>query len=212
MKNTLILFFIILQTTAFAQTKVELVNGNEFTFKSYLLENESGDSIKNLVVFRGNTKLLSHTILKAEGDHNSEAIEVGSYEIKDTTVIFYTYWSRAGDAPVSPYGVRKQIYAVNKKGVLNLHSSQIYIETSRSGWAENRGIEYLFTKPKNEAEVNELSIYKADVEKEYNSKFVLEKDKNLLMKEIKTKLRSQIKESTKHWKATYSNRLGGYKI
>ena len=212
MKNTLILYFILLQATAFAQTKIEVVNGNEFSFKSYLLENESGDSIKNLVVFRGNTKLLSHTILKAEGDHNSEAIEVGSYEIKDTTVIFYTYWSRAGDAPVSPYGVRKQIYAVNKKGILYLKNSQIYIETSRPGWAENKGIEYLFTKPKNETQVKELKKYKADVEIEYNSKFVLEKHKNSLIKEVKAKLRNQIKESTRHWKAAYSNSLGGYKI
>lgn len=212
MKNTLLILFILFHATAFAQTKVALINGNEFTFKSYLLENESGDSIKNVDIFRGNTKLLSHTILKAEGDHNSESIEVGSYEIKDTTIIFYSYWSRAGDAPVSPYGVRKQIYSVNKKGFLNLNNSQIYMETSRTGWAEGKGIEYLFTIPKNEEEVNQLNKYKADVEKEYHSKFVLEKDKNLLMKEVKFKLRTQIKESTKHWKAVYSNILGGYKI
>lgn len=212
MKNTLLIFFILFQTTAFAQTKVVLINGNKLTFKTYLLENESGDSIKSIDIFRDNTKLLSHTILKAEGDHNSESIEVGSYEIKDTTIIFYSYWSRAGDAPVSPYGVRKQIYSVNKKGFLNLNNSQIYIETSRPGWAENKGIEYLFTKPKNELEVIELNKYKADVEKEYNSKFVPEKDRTLLIKEVKFKLRMQIKKSTMHWKAVYSNILGGYKI
>ena len=138
--------------TALGQTKTVSIRDNKFIFKTFLVDNENGDSIKQVELFRTNSKLLTHIILKSEGDCNSESIELGTFETTDTTIIFYSYWTRAGDAPVSPFGVRKQIYSVDRNGKLNLTKAELYIETSREGWTVNKGINYLFSIPKNNNE------------------------------------------------------------
>ena len=212
MKKNLAILLTLFTLTTFGQTKSVSIRDTKFTFKTYFIDNENGDSIKQLDIYRDKTKLLTHTISKSEGDCNSEAIELGSYEIQDTTIIFYSYWTRAGDAPVSPYGVRIQVYNISTLGALTKGKSEIYIETSRQGWSGNKGINYLFNQPKTEKEKTELNEYIAEVEKEFSAKFVYDETKNKLLKKVKTKLQRQIQEKTKDWKKYYADKIGGYKI
>ncbi len=212
MKHNLLIIFSLLTLISYGQNKSITINNFQFTFKTIVEKNEDGDSIKKVEVFRDKTKLLSHTINEINGDCNSEAVELGNYDSTDSTIVFYSYWARAGDAPVSPYGVRKQLYKVNQTGKLFLAKSEIYIETSRQGWEDNKGIEFLFSPPKNDLEKKELKDYINEVEKNYTAKFVLGTDKDLLFEEVKTKLKKQIQKATKNWKPTYANKLGGYKM
>ncbi len=155
---------------------------------------------------------MTHTIFVAAGDHDSESIEIGSSETTDSSITFYSYWNRAGDAPAEPYGVRKKVYIVSVKGQFILSSSQIYIEATKRGKFEHKGMEYLFIKAKTPAQQKLLNSYLSETEKTYNGKFVLGESSKNLLQEVKQKLQKQIKEHTAHWKVTYSNSFGGYTL
>ncbi len=194
--------------STFAQTKTVSIRNYKFIFKTVLIENENGYPIKQVELYRNSSKLLTHIISKSEVDCNSESIELGSFEITDSKVLFYSFWSRTGDAPVSPFGVRKQIYSVDKNGNFSLTKSALYIETSRQDWTENKGINYLFLTPKNDYEKLQLKEYIKEVEQTYNGTFVIGITKNLLLREVKKKLKSQIHVATKNWKKKYTNKIG----
>ena len=212
MKNKLIILFSVFALIMHGQDDTVVINAHPFIFHSVFVKNENGDSVKRLEMFRGETKLMTHTVREISGDCNSESIELGDYEITDSTITFYTYWNRAGDAPVSPYGARKQVNAVDQGGRLIPKQSEIYIETSKQGWKENKGIEFLFSTPKNDTEKKELTTYINKVEKDFTSSFVLGTKKELLLKEVKTKLDNQIRSATKDWKKLFGNKFGGYKL
>ena len=212
MKRNLFILLILLTLTSFGQTKTVSVNNYKFGFKTVFMANENGDSIKQIELYKEKLRLLTHIISKSEGDCNSESIELGTFETTETTITLYSYWTRAGDAPVSPFGVRKQIYSVDKNGNLKLTKAELYIETSRQGWGENKGIDYLFSTPKNDNQKKELIEYINDVEQTYNGKFIFGTAKDLLFTEVRIKLKRQIQAATKNWKKNYSDKIGGYKI
>lgn len=212
MKRSLFILLTFLALTTFAQTKTINIRNYTFDFKTIFIDNEKGDSISQVELYQHNSKLLTHTLSQSEIDCNSESIELGTFETIGTTIIFYSYWASAGDAPVSPFGVRKQIYTVGKNGNLTLTKSELYIETSRQGLAENPGVNYLFLTPKNSIEKKQLKEYIKEVEQIYNGKFVLGATKNLLFKEVREKLKRQIQTATKYWEKNYTNKIGGYKI
>jgi hypothetical protein len=212
MKKYFFIILTILASVSFGQTKKVEIGNFKFSFKTKFINNKSGDSIKQIEIYRDNAKLITHIISEYDGDCNSESIELGDYEVTDTTLILFSYWTRAGDAPVSPFGVRKQIYQVDKSGKFNLIKSELYIETSRKGWKENKGIEYLYSTPINANQKKLLKEYIEEVEKKYNAKFVFGNYRTSLLSLVRTKLKKQILSKTKHWKDVYSNKIGGYKV
>ena len=214
MKNYLILLlFTLISISVFGQTKTIKINNHNFSFKTtYRRDDNAGGYNRHIDIYRNKIKVLSFTLLKTEGDCNSQSVELGKYEIVDSTIIFYTYWARAGDAPVSPYGVRKQTYIVTANGKINFDKGEIYIETSRQGWKGNTGIEYLFTKPTNEEQRKQLKEYVSTVEKEYKAIFTFGLAKTALLKAVKLKLRKEIEQNTSHWKLSYRDKIGGCKI
>ena len=210
MRNTLLLL-ILLPVFASAQSaKTLTVGGFSFTFKTTGLPAESGET-EQVEVWRGNQKLLTHILSLEEGDCNSESVELGTYETGPSTITFYSYWAHAGDAPVAPYGVRKQIYQVDEKGNLLLQSGQLYIETGRPGWPETRGVAFLLQAPKNDSERTVLAQYIKQTEASYGGRFVFGKEKEHLFTEVCSKLKGPIKRATGNWKDGYADKLGGYK-
>ena len=211
--NYLAILFTVLCINVFGQTKTVIINNNNFFFKTTNTKDDNaGGYIKQLDIYKNKIKVLSYTLLKTEGDCNSQSVELGNYEIVDSTIIFYTYWAMAGDAPVSPYGVRKQTYIITAKGKLHFNNREIYIETSRRGWKENKGIEYLFTKPTNAKHRKQLKKYVSIVEKEYKATFTFGLAKTALVKAVKFKLKKEIEQNTYHWKLSYADKIGGCKI
>ncbi len=210
MKNTLLLL-LFLPLFAYPQSaKTVTVGGYPFVFKTIGLPAESGETEK-VEVWRGTQKLLAHTLSLQEGDCNSESVELGTYQTNSATITFYSYWARAGDAPVSPYGVRKQIYQVDEKGHLRFRSGQLYVETGRPGWPENKGIEFLSEAPKSDFERAALATYIKETEAGYGGRFVFGNAQQALFREVRSKLKAPIKRATGNWKEGYANKLGGYK-
>lgn len=203
--HLLSIFLCVLTTVLYSQNKTVTINNHQFIFKNVLINNDSGNPTKQIEIYRNKKKLLTHTISEIWGDCNSESVELGRFEINNNTIIFYTYWAKAGDAPTSPYGVRKQVYTIDSFGNLMFLKGKIYVETFQT-------TEFLFSTPKNEVEKNELQQYIAEVEKEYKAKFVSGKAKQLLFTEVKGKLKTKIQSATKNWKLLYSDKLGSYKI
>lgn len=193
MKTSFLFILTFLAFTAFGQSRTVSVRDSGFIIKVILLDNENGDPIKQVELYRDNSKMLTHTISKSESDCNSESIELGTFETTDKTVVLYSYWTKAGDAPVSPNGVRKQIYSVDKNGKLNLTKAELYIET----WTENAGMDYLFSTPRDDDEKRQLKEYITAVEQAYNGTFIFGTARSSLLTEVRVKLRRQIQAATK---------------
>ncbi|RZM30310.1 MAG: hypothetical protein EOO88_01085, partial [Pedobacter sp.] len=149
MRQIICLIVILLSAmTLPAQVIEKTISGKKYNFE--IDSSNSGDEVtKTLQIAHNGKQVLTHILLLKGFDHNSVGLELGDYEIKPDGIILYSYWNRAGDAPVSPYGVRKQHYRADSAGVLQLVKGEIYIETTRQGWPENKGIEYLFKTPVN---------------------------------------------------------------
>lgn len=142
--------------------------------------------------------ILHHTLKEKAGDHNSESLQLGVYEIKDQYLILYSFWCRKGDAPVSPYGARIQKYQWKNNAFIQV-SSQMYIEETRIDWKETIGIQFLFALPKNKQDEQEYIKYIREVEKKYQAEFVYGKGADTLIKLVKDKLKKKIQEETKDW-------------
>lgn len=201
------LFFIIICfcffPTLFGQDKDIKINNHDFRFHQYRndKDEETDEEYEKVDIYRGTKKLLTHTLSAQWGDCNSISIELGDFEIKGDSLIFYSYWALHGDAPVSPYGVRKQIYQVKENGRLNLLGGKIYLEETRPGWAkeDHEGVNYLEEPPKNEGEQKALDKYKKAIEEEYHASFVAANEKDSLFREVKTKLKTKIDKYTSNW-------------
>ena len=139
-------------------------------------------------------KPLFHFILEdIEGGCSGKSIEKGSYKIKGSKIIFYTYWSRKGKEVLSPYGARVMEYTVDEKGNLNKLNSHLYIEEHKLEKDENSGMQYLFKAPKTEKERNKLYEYIQMVETRYGGIFLFKKEAKMLIHEVTQAIKEKMK-------------------
>jgi hypothetical protein len=197
----LLLFVLILSNTAlFAQRDTLIINGHKFLFRFQHSNDPDHDSISDVQLYRieqGNSKrLLSHRLFISDGDCNSEALELGGYTVYDSLITFYSFWCKAGDAPVSPFGARKQVYKVAADGKVTLASSVLYIEEGYS----NEGYGLLESTSLTAEEKELLNTYIARIEKDYGGNFLHGKKADELVDETRTALSHEITRSTDHWK------------
>ncbi len=189
------------------------INNVEFHFETEKIDTLEGAEFETATLYRNDKKLLTHTLIRQEGDCSSVSIELGKYVIDDAKIIFYSYWAIADRMPsrLIPFGFRKQVYTVDRAGKLNLINSVIYIEDfienqlgkdkfyhPKNNWF-HIGLDYLNQPTKNEFEKEALQDYIQTIEKKYNSKFVLNKEKELLESEVRAKLDKQIEQNTGNW-------------
>lgn len=182
---------------------VAKINNIELTFVQVDDDDTEPDFPQLLLeIYRNDEKILEHILSSIEGDSNSVSVELGTYEVKDSTVILYSYWALQGDAPVSPYGVRKQVYIIDCKDQPRLIDSAIYLEAMRSGWGESdyKGVDFIYKNPENKEDKYLLELYKKAVERDYNAKFVTDKVlKDNLFQEVCSILRDKIDAVTIDW-------------
>ena len=215
MKLIILILTLAFSINSYSQIDTITIHGYDFIFKH--VKNADTDDVENVSVnlFRLETSgkikyLLKHTMGLIEGDCNSTSVEMGDFLIKDSTIVFYSFWCRQGDAPVSPWGARTQEYNVFENGKVKMVSSKLYIETSRPDWHENKGIKYLFEGAKTNENKIALKEYIEIVEKEYNAKFVFEKDADKLLQNVKEKFSKRINLLRKSWDEIENS--FGYKI
>lgn len=154
-------------------------------------------------LYRGSDKVLNHMLSCIIRDCNSTSVELGTYIIQNNDIIFYSYWAWIGDAPASPYGVRKQRYKVSSNGDIKLVESAIYLEAMRAGWGgydDYRGVDFIHNSPTDDVEKEMLRTYKKAVEQDYKAVFVADKkSQDKLFKEVRESLKYQIDSITTHW-------------
>jgi len=193
--STLLLLFSLI---AFSQTETILLNNYSFELKKETKVNVENENIQVLNLYRkDSTKLLTHILNESIGDCNSESLKIGDYTVTDSTITFYSFWCTTGDAPVSPYGARIQMYNVDEKGKLKLDSSQVYIEGGRKGWIP--GLDFLFKEPVTDKERKEFKTYIDEIESNYNATFVFNETAKELIKKVKQQLHKEIETETKTW-------------
>lgn len=156
------------------------------------------------------TNKIRFTLKEIGGDCNSLTVEIGDYEIKDDQLILCSFWCWQGDAPVSPWGARKQIYTVNESGDLKKEASYVYIESGRAGWTENDGVEFLYTQPQTESDKRRYMDYVKKIESEYEGTFVFGKNADSLIKEVKSRFTDYLLTLKKSWRQ--SENSFGFKI
>ncbi|WP_196889882.1 hypothetical protein [Aureivirga sp. CE67] len=196
LKFYIILIFSIYNSVA--QNTNESINDLKFDIEKSNIHNPQ-EEITELKIINSNNKIIFKKRIKFKRwDCSSESLQLSKYEINNDTLTFYTFWCRKGDSPIRPYGARIQKYIYNSEE-FKVIEAEIYIETTDINWEENKGIKYLFEKPKNEKERKYFSSYIRSVEKEYNSKFVYGKKADRLIKEVKEKLKIEIRKETSDW-------------
>ena len=191
-------FLLLFSFLAFSQVETIVLNNYSFELKKDKISNEDGEDIKIINLYRnGSSKLLSHILKESIGDCNSESLEIGDYTVTGSTITFYSFWCTRGDAPVSPYGARIQVYKADNNGQMILDSSQVYIEAGSAGWIP--GLEFLFKKPTTNKEKEEFKTYIDEIESSYDATFVFGDDANELIKKVKEQLHKEITSTTKDW-------------
>jgi len=190
-----------------ADPSVKVIGPAQFKFEQIEEEGEIGYPIRTLVMYRkdegGWKKLLSHTLDERSGDHNSIAIELGSYKVEGNKVIFYSYWAKAGDAPASPYGARKQVYRVeNATAKVRFYEASLSIDTGPMSMESEKtqgGSAYLTTVIRTEQERGWFRDYIRLVEQNYGGDFVYGEDAFELKQEVRASMKDRIAEATKDW-------------
>lgn len=199
-------FSIVFGHVSLALTDTLKIKGYHYIFEveAASQENELGGKATSIIFKSVSTEgigkyRLKHTSYRGWGDCNSESIEMGGYMVTDTSLIMYSFWCHMGDAPVSPWGGRKQVYVPNEQGQLEMVYSELFVEASENGWEGYEGSIYLNETPNTEEEKQQYKDYIHKVEKEYNANFVYGKQADDLLLEVKTYLKVLIHEHTSHW-------------
>lgn len=183
MKYFVFIFFCLFTHCLLAQNqKIVTINKHEFLFKESTMKNDDGE-FKFLSVHRIREKqsVLNHVLFSKESDCNSQSLQLGAYKLDGDSLILYSYWAWIGDAPISPFGVRKQVYQVSDNYNILLKSGLIYLEIGREGEPSEQ--------------------IKKDIESEYQATFIIDqKQKISLFEEVTNVLKSEIEENTSSWK------------
>ena len=210
LKTLIISIFLMFSTFVFGQTKKVEINGIIFSFRQMKLDSLESAENKIVELYRNGKKLLTHTMFKEEGDCSSTHIQLGKYKVDNNKITFYTYWAATERMPglILPFGFREQIYTVDSLGILKLSEAKIYIENTVSsenknfleenGWM-HKGLKYLNKVTKSKYEKRLLDDYIKNVEKEYNSKFVLNYKRDELEKNVRSSLEKEIEKYTGNW-------------
>ena len=146
--------------------------------------------------------VLTHILHSQSGDSNSISYEFGKYEVGDTCIILYSYWCKMGDAPVSPFGARKQVYSVDKEGELIMTDSQIYMERYSDYWEGKEGcvgMKYLFSHPEDEMQSRQYRAYIDGVQEDFDARFVTGEKAQKLLNEVRGIMKEETDRYTAHW-------------
>ena len=213
MKIFKLVFILLMFGTVAAHAKTLSINQQRFEIKTTHGETEEGFEQDNIELYRGTKRLLTHTQRLSTGDCSILTIELGDFEVKNDQLIFYTYWA-AGDRQglwTFPYGVRKQVYSVDPKGMVKLISAVVYVEDTISNPLETNPdqdyLQFLTIQPKSPKDKLALNNYIQQMQTRYKARFVHGQERMQLIKEVKSKLASQIAVETKGWKEDFGQNV-----
>lgn len=208
-----LLFTMVLSSVAFAETQTIQINHHRFEIKTATTESEEGFERYAVELYRNQHKLLSHTLKYNTGDCSILTTELGDYDVKNNQLIFYTYWA-AGDRQglwTYPYGVRKQVYSVDAKGVVKPISAVIYVEDVVGNPLEHdpqqEYLQFLNTAPQTDQQKKALNHYIETMQTKYKARFVNGQEREQLLKEVKTRLAKKIAVETQGWKENFGQNL-----
>jgi len=166
-----------------------------FTTESYDIYDSKGEVLRVYKEHHNHdlTFMFSLILKDRTGACSNKSLEDGYYEINGTTITLYTHWGRKGKAYDAPYGVRIQVYTLDKQYNFVKTSSKLYIETQRENYNENSGMKYLFETPKNDEQKAQLKAYVNRVERKYDGTFVFANQAKILIKEVQDAMTRKMK-------------------
>jgi len=194
---------ILLLSSLFAaseHTSIEHINiGKQdfmLTTESYDIYDAKGEVLRVYKEHRNYdlTFMFSLILKDRTGACSDKSLEDGYYEINDTTITLYTHWDRRGKAYDAPYGVRIEVYTLDKQYNFVKTSSTLYIETQRANYNKNSGMKYLFNSPSSDEEKVQLEAYVSRVERQYGGKFVFADEAKNLIKDVEDAMTRKMKK------------------
>jgi hypothetical protein len=196
MKLTALILLTFSASIALAQqTETVMVNGNKFIIKKYLKKGVSSGSkvvnafdIDSIELYRNNKRLLSHVMADDANDCNSSSLELGNYDVTDSSIVFYSFYTWTGKCVGCNYGAKKQVYKVTAAGKLLLEKSVMTMATTVAVGNTNKV-------------KNVLDKQSAELEEYHHAKLVFGDEAKSVITGVKAKVRTSL---------TYFNSQGPY--
>ena len=192
MRILLLILIAMSEVLAFNSFEHVNINRRDFTLikDSYDIYDSKGTVMK--LYSEENNKdlifILSLILHDSTGSCANKSVENGTYVIQDSNITLYHSWNRVGRAYDAPYGAMIDKYMIDRGGKLQKLSSKVYIESSRKNYDPKSGMKYLFKKPQNQQQKDQLKDYIKSIEKKYKSSFVFGDEAKKLIKDVKDAL------------------------
>jgi len=134
------------------------------------------------------------------GNCSGKSIQRGVWQSDGEVLVLYTLWTRSGSIREAPYGAKIARFRLQPDGSLKQTSAKIYIESHRKMRHDTSGMPYLFHEPKNDSEKALLQAYMRQMEKVYGGKFVVGKEAEALLHEVREEIKKEEKREQSVWK------------
>jgi hypothetical protein len=174
------------------------VQGIKFLFAETTDEVDGIESqVINLVRLgqNGAKWLLKHTLHSESPDCNSLEVELGTYAVTDSSIVFYSVWMYSENALAGVCGVRKQVFHVAPNGRVNPGPSLFWVSVGPQhpclqGLESSQ--EAMFETVPSEKEHEDGLLFRECIETEFQGDMLLGVAKDRLVSEVSEALRKPI--------------------
>ena len=174
------------------------IQGTKFMFAETKDEVEGVESqVINLVRLgqNGAKWLLKHTLHSESPDCNSLEVELGTYAVTDSSIVFYSAWMYSENAMAGVCGVRKQVFRVAPNGRVNLVPSLFWVSVGPQHPCL-QGLETsqdaMFGPVPSQKEHEDGLLFRECIETEFQGDILLGVAKDRLVSEVSEALRKPI--------------------
>ncbi len=181
------------------------IQGTKFMFAETKDEVEGVESqVINLVRLgqNGAKWLLKHTLHSESPDCNSLEVELGTYAVTDSSIVFYSAWMYSENAMAGVCGVRKQLFRVSPNGKVSPGPSLFWVSVGPQhpclqGLESSQ--EAMFEPLPSQKEHEDGLLFRECIETEFQGDMLLGVAKDRLVSEVSEALQKPIAKTFKKY-------------